>query len=201
MLSEMRPAIVLLVLMTLLTGIAYPLTMTGLGQTLFPRQANASLLTRNDGIVGSEFVGQTFTRPGYFHGRPSAAGYDAASSGATNLGPTNHQLVETISGRVREIMAETGASKVPVDLVTSSGSGLDPDISPESAYLQIDRVGAARNIPADELRAMIDRYTDEPLIGIFGAPAVNVLKLNLALDERTQAANEAGPANGPSDER
>lgn len=201
MLSEMRPAIVLLVLMTLLTGIAYPLTMTGLGQILFPRQANASLLTRDGRVVGSEFIGQTFTRPGYFHGRPSATGYDAASSGGTNLGPTNRQLVDAVSDRVRELSAETGATAVPADLVTSSGSGLDPDISPESAYLQIGRVAVARNIPAKELRAMVDRYTDQPLLGIFGAPAVNVLKLNLALDERTQAANEAGPANGPSDER
>ncbi|MCR4264713.1 potassium-transporting ATPase subunit KdpC [Nitratireductor sp. ZSWI3] len=202
MLSQLRPAIALLAIMSLLTGLAYPLATTGIGQALFPRQAEASLITRDGTVVGSAFVGQAFTRPEYFHGRPSAVDYNAASSGGTNLAPTSRELIDTVGERARQIAAETGAGRVPVDLVTSSGSGLDPHISPESAYLQIRRVAEARGLPAAELRQMVDAQTDMPLFGIFGAPAVNVLKLNLALDERAPVkAGITGSMHGANAER
>jgi K+-transporting ATPase ATPase C chain len=184
MLSQLRPAIALLAIMTVLTGVAYPLAMTGIGQALFPHQANAALITRDGAVVGSEHIGQTFTRPEYFHGRPSAVGYDAASSGGTNLAPTNRELVDAVAERARRLAAETGVERIPVDLVTSSASGLDPHISPDSAHLQIKRVAEARGLPAAELRRIVNEHIDAPLLGVFGAPAVNVLKLNLALDER-----------------
>lgn len=184
MLSQLRPAIALLAIMTVLTGVAYPLAMTGIGQALFPHQANAALITRDGAVVGSEHIGQTFTRPEYFHGRPSAVGYDAASSGGTNLAPTNRELVDAVAERARRLATETGVERIPVDLVTSSASGLDPHISPDSAYLQIKRVAEARGLPAAELRRIVNEHIEGPLLGVFGAPAVNVLKLNLALDER-----------------
>ncbi|MGX1500816.1 K+-transporting ATPase ATPase C chain [Labrenzia sp. MBR-25] len=185
MLSQLRPAVVLLTVMTLLTGVAYPLAMTGIGQLLFPDQANASLITHEGTVVGSELVGQKFTRAEYFHGRPSAVSYDASSSGGTNLAPSSRALVETVVERARRISSETGVVQVPIDLVTSSGSGLDPHISPESAFLQIERVSKARNIPATEVHRMVVAHTEPPLWGLFGAPAVNVLKLNVALDRRS----------------
>ncbi|MBP2238788.1 K+-transporting ATPase ATPase C chain [Sinorhizobium kostiense] len=200
--SQIRPAIALLAIMTVLTGVAYPLAMTAVGQALFPHQANASLITRNGVVVGSEYVGQAFTRPEYFHGRPSAVDYDAASSGGTNLAPTNRELVDAVGERTRQIAAETGAGRVPIDLVTSSASGLDPDISPESAYLQIARIAEARGLSAEELRRMVDAHVEAPLFRIFGAPAVNVLKLNLALNERAPVETDAtGSMDGASAEQ
>ncbi|PJR10768.1 potassium-transporting ATPase subunit KdpC [Sinorhizobium meliloti] len=202
MISQIRPAIALLTIMTVLTGVAYPLAMTAVGQALFAHQANASLITRNGAVVGSEYVGQAFKRPEYFHGRPSAVDYDAASSGGTNLAPTNGELVDAVVERARQITMETGAARVPIDLVTSSASGLDPHISPESAYLQIGRVAVARGLPAQELRRMVDAHVESPLFGIFGAPAVNVLKLNLALDEWAPVETDAtGSMNGANAER
>ncbi|MGE0232855.1 MAG: potassium-transporting ATPase subunit KdpC [Flavobacteriaceae bacterium] len=201
MLSQTRPAIALLAMMTLLTGVAYPLAMTGIGQALFPHQANASLIVRDGVVVGSEYIGQTFTRPEYFHGRPSAVGNDAASSGGTNLAPTSRKLIDAVAERARQITAESGVPKVPIDLVTSSGSGLDPHISPESADLQIRRVAEARGIPVGELRRMVDLHTETPLFEIFGSSAVNVLKLNLALDERAPVESDAtGSKDGASAE-
>jgi potassium-transporting ATPase KdpC subunit len=202
MLSQIKPAIALLAIMTLLTGVAYPLAITGIGQALFPHQANASLIIHDGVVVGSELVGQAFTRPEYFHGRPSAIDYDGGSSGGTNLAPTNRELVDAVGERARQIAVETGTGRVPIDLVTSSGSGLDPHISPESAYLQIRRVADARGLPAQELRRMVGAHVETPLFGIFGAPAVNVLKLNLALDERAPIEPDAtGSMDGASAER
>ncbi|MEJ8574011.1 potassium-transporting ATPase subunit KdpC [Microbaculum marinum] len=198
MLSQLRPAIVLLAIMTLVTGGAYPLAITAAGQALFPHRAGSSLISRNGVVVGSELVGQAFTRPEYFHGRPSAVGYDAAASGGTNLAPTNIELIEAVAGRARQLAAETGVHRVPIDLVTSSGSGLDPHISPESAYLQIVRVAGARDLPASELRRLVDMHVEAPLFGVFGEPGVNVLKLNLALDQRTAPGDETGPTDGAS---
>ncbi|MCG5481853.1 MAG: potassium-transporting ATPase subunit KdpC [Ensifer alkalisoli] len=202
MISQIRPAIALLAMMILLTGVAYPLAMTAVGQALFPHQANASLITRDGVVIGSEYIGQTFEQPEYFHGRPSAVDYDAASSGGTNLAPTNRDLVDAVGERARMIAAETGSRRVPIDLVTSSASGLDPHISPESAYLQIARIAKARGLSAQELRRMVDGHIETPLFGIFGAPAVNVLKLNLALDERAPIETDAtGSMDGASAER
>lgn len=202
MLSQIRPAIALLAIMTLMTGVAYPLAMTGIGQAVFPHQANASLIQRGSVVVGSEFIGQAFTRPEYFHGRPSAADYDAASSGGSNLAPTNRELVEAVGERARQIATEGGVDHVPIDLVTSSGSGLDPHISPESAYLQIARIAEARGMAAEDVRRMVEAHVEEPFLGIFGAPAVNVLKLNLALDERTPVEpNATGSMDGADAER
>jgi len=199
MLSQTRPALVLLAAMTLLTGLAYPLAMTGIGQVLFPVKVNGSLVTRDGTVVGSALVGQSFVRPDYFHGRPSAVGYDAAGSGGTNLGPTSRQLIDDVSSRVRALAAEAGSYSVPVDLVTSSGSGLDPHISPESAYMQVARVAGARNLPVAELRRMVGAQVEEPLLGLFGKPVVNVLKLNLALDALSPASRIGmDPENGAS---
>lgn len=186
MLSQLRPAVVVLGVMILLTGLAYPLAVTGTGQLLFPHQANGSLIVRHGVVIGSALIGQDFTRPEYFHGRPSAAGngYDAQRSSGTNLAPTNRELVNAVGERAKRIAAETGNTRIPIDLVTSSGSGLDPDISPASAYLQVARVAAARGLPATEVRRLVDRYLQAPMLGIFGASRVNVLALNLALDER-----------------
>lgn len=202
MLSQIRPALALLAIMTLLTGVAYPLAMTAVGKALFPHQANASLITRNGVVVGSEYIGQAFKRQEYFHGRPSAVDYDAYSSGGTNLAPTNRELVDTVGERARLIAAETGSRQVPIDLVTSSASGLDPHISPESADLQIGRVADARGLPTEELRRMVDARVEAPLFGIFGAPAVNVVKLNLALDERAPVeTNATGSMDGANAKR
>ncbi len=187
--SQIRPTLVLLAFMTILTGVAYPLAITGLGQALFPIQANGSLVVRDGVAVGSEHVGQTFSRPEYFHGRPSAAGggYDAANSGGTNLGPTNRTLVEAVAERARAIAATTDSDRIPIDLVTASGSGLDPDISPESAYLQVSRVAKARGLSPREIREVVEANVEQPLFGIFGKRTVNVLWLNLALDGRSPA--------------
>ncbi len=177
----------MLILMTVLTGIIYPLVMIGIAQVAFPKQANGSLLHQRDRVVGSELIGQSFTSPIYFHGRPSAAGkgYDAAASSGSNLGPTNKALLDEIASRADKVRSENGLAKgssVPADLVTASGSGLDPHISPEAALLQVSRIAKARGIPESKVKAVIDSNIAERQYGILGEERVNVLQLNLDLD-------------------
>ncbi|HMN86794.1 MAG TPA: potassium-transporting ATPase subunit KdpC [Bauldia sp.] len=183
MLSALRPALVLLAVMTLLTGVAYPLLVTGVAQVAFPAAANGSLVTRDGVVVGSSLVAQAFTSDRYFHPRPSAAGagYDAANSGGSNLGPTSAKLVAAVAERAAAAGADP-ARPVPVDLVTASGSGLDPHISPEAAAFQIARVAAARGLPGSTVAALVAGNTEGRTFGLLGEPRVNVLLLNLALD-------------------
>lgn len=178
MLKELRPAFVILVLMTALTGFAYPLGMTGLAQALFPDQANGSLVMRDGRVGGSRLIGQDFTGDGYFHGRPSAVGYDASTSGGSNYAPSSAALVE----RVEATRAELGAD-APTDLLTTSGSGLDPHITPDGARFQIARVALARGIPEARLARLVEAQVIPRQLGILGEEVVNVLELNLALDE------------------
>jgi K+-transporting ATPase ATPase C chain len=185
--THLRPAIVLTLLLCLVTGLLYPGVVTGLAQLLFPWQAHGSLVRANGRVVGSALIGQPFTRPEYFHPRPSAAGrgYDATASGGTNKGPTDRKLADTlIAGAVRQVVQEDGAVRghIPADMVTASASGLDPHISPANAELQIARVANARGIPAETLRAIVRRHTEGRQFGFLGEPRVNVLLLNLALD-------------------
>lgn len=184
MLSHLRPALVMLALFTLLTGVAYPLAMTGLAQALIPGPANGSLVTRGASIVGSALIAQSFTSGRYFWPRPSAAGekgYDAAGSSGSNLGPLSRKLIARVEGDV-EAWRKAGASIIPADAVTTSASGLDPHISPSFAGLQIARVAAARKVTEAQIRALVEKSTDRPLLGLFGEPRINVLRLNLALD-------------------
>jgi K+-transporting ATPase ATPase C chain len=179
--SSLRPALVLTLLFAALLGLVYPALMTGVGQVVFPDQANGSLIRQDGKVIGSELIGQSFAAPGYFHGRPSAAGkgYDATQSGGSNFGPTSKALVD----RVKSDLAALGRPGAPVDLVTASGSGLDPHISPEAALFQADRVAAARGLPERSIHDLVARHTEQPLLGFLGEPRVNVLELNLALDK------------------
>jgi K+-transporting ATPase ATPase C chain len=182
--NALRPALVLLFGFTLLTGLLYPLAITGVAQLLLPAQANGSLVRDGGRVVGSELIGQSFASPRYFHGRPSAAGqgYDAAASSGSNLGPTSADLKASIEERVAARRAEGARGSVPADLVTASGSGLDPDISPASAFLQVRRVAAVRGLPEDKVRQLVASQVRSPLLGMIGEPRINVLALNRQLD-------------------
>ena len=196
MLREFRPAIIILVLLTLITGLAYPLAMTAIAGLIFPRQAQGSLIEKDGKVVGSALIGQEFKDDKYFHGRPSAttapdpadatktvpAPYNAANSGGSNLGPTSKALNDRIKEDVDKLKAENPTAAVPIDLVTTSASGLDPDISPEAALFQVPRVAKARNMSEDVVRQLVVTSTEGRLAGLFGEPRVNVLALNLALD-------------------
>jgi K+-transporting ATPase ATPase C chain len=196
MLKEIRPAIVLIVALTAITGLIYPLAMTGIAGALFPYQAQGSLIEKDGKVVGSALIGQVFTEDKYFHGRPSAtvmpdpkdpaktidAPYNAANSGGSNLGPTNKALVERVKGDVDKLKEENSSMPVPIDLVTTSGSGLDPDISPAAAVFQAARIAKARNMPEDRIRQIVNDNVANRFLGLLGEPRVNVLALNLALD-------------------
>lgn len=180
-------AILMTIATTVLLGILYPLLVTGIAQLIFPKQANGQLIQRDGVLVGSRLIGQAFSGPGYFHSRPSAAGaagYDASASGGSNLGPTNAQLIARVNGDVAKLQAENPGIPIPVDLVTTSGSGLDPDISPAAANFQIRRVAAERRIPEGEVKRLLQENSENRQWGFLGEPRVHVLTLNLALDTR-----------------
>jgi K+-transporting ATPase ATPase C chain len=196
MLKQLRPALVMIVALTAITGLAYPLAMTGISGVLFPKQAEGSLIVENGTVIGSELIGQNFASEKYFHGRPSVTlgpdpadpsksvvvPYNAVNSMGSNLGPSNPALIERVKADLEKLKAENPGQPVPIDLVTTTGSGLDPDISPEGALFQIPRVARARGIPEDKLRDLVNDMVRAPILGILGEPRVNVLALNRALD-------------------
>ena len=185
----MKKNLLIAILMTLVTtvlfGLLFPLVITGLAQVLFPRQANGELLMRNGHVVGSRLIGQSFSSPGYFHSRPSAAGtgYDAGNSGASNLGPTNQTLISRVQQDADRLQAENPSVAIPMDLLTTSGSGLDPHISPEAAEFQVPRIARERRLSEDMVREAVRQHTESRQFGFLGEPRVNVLELNLTLDE------------------
>lgn len=196
MLKEIRPAIVMILVMTAITGLLYPLVMTGIAGALFPHQARGGLIEKDGKVIGSDLIGQNFAKPGYFHGRPSAtsepdpkdatktvpAPYNAANSSGSNAGPTSKSLAERVEADVKALKEENPNAPIPIDLVTTSGSGLDPHISPEGAMFQVPRVAKERGIDEDKLRALVRQHTEGRLLGLIGEPRVNVLQLNMALD-------------------
>ena len=177
-------AVLMTIATTVLLGIVYPLVVTGIAQVLFPQKANGQLIQVNGKIIGSHIIGQAFTGPGYFHSRPSAAGngYDASSSNGSQLGPTNHQLIDRVKGDVAALQAENPGTPIPIDMVTSSASGLDPEISPAAAYFQVPRVARERKLSEDEVRRLVSTHISGRQWGFLGEPRINVLQLNLDLD-------------------
>jgi len=197
MLKEIRPAVMMLIVLTLITGLAYPLAMTGIAVTLFPKNAQGSLIERDGKVVGSSLIGQEFKSGRYFHGRPSMTTgpdpadpsksvvqpYNAANSMGSNLGPTNKALAMRVAEEVNRLKQENPDMPVPIDLVTTTGGGLDPDISPEAAFFQVPRIAKARGLPEERLRQLVEAHIQRRVLGVLGEPRVNVLLLNLALDQ------------------